>query len=103
MDRCDAYGHFAVKCVELARTMDSTRNRSIMLQMALVWLRLAEYAAKTAARKECAELEQLTASELSTLAQDQKSGSTSRDARGRGRMGFAGWIKVKNPKPPAAG
>ena len=55
MDRCDAYGHFAVKCVELARTMDSTRNRSIMLQMALVWLRLAEYAAKTAARKECTE------------------------------------------------
>ena len=46
MDRCDAYGHFAVKCVELARTMDSPRNRSIMLQMALVWLRLAEYAAK---------------------------------------------------------
>ena len=55
MDRCDAYGHFAVKCVELARTTDSPRNRSIMLQMALVWLRLAEYAAKSAARKECAE------------------------------------------------
>ena len=55
MDRCDAYGHFAVKCVELARTMGSTRNRSIMLQMALVWLRLAECAAKSAARKECAE------------------------------------------------
>ena len=55
MDRCDAYGHFAVKCIELARTMDSRRNRSIMLQMALVWLRLAEYAAKTAARKECTE------------------------------------------------
>ena len=56
MDKCDAYGHFAVKCVELARTMDSPRNRSIMLQMALIWLRLAEYAAKTAARKECTEL-----------------------------------------------
>jgi hypothetical protein len=55
MDRCDAYGHFAVKCVELARTMDSSRNRSIMLQMALVWLRLAEYAAKTAARKNYTE------------------------------------------------
>ena len=55
MDRCDAYGHFAVKCVELARTMDSPRNRSIMLQMALVWLRLAEYAAKTTARKERTE------------------------------------------------
>jgi hypothetical protein len=55
VDRCDAYGHFAVKCVQLARTMDSPRNRSTMLQMALVWLRLAEYAAKTAARKECTE------------------------------------------------
>ena len=31
------------------------RDRSIMLQMALVWVRLAEYASKTAARKECAE------------------------------------------------
>jgi hypothetical protein len=52
--------------------MDSSRDRSIMHEMALVWSRLAEYAAKTAARKECAELEisrpQLTASELSTLA-----------------------------------
>jgi hypothetical protein len=37
--------------------MDSARDRSIMLQMALVWSRLAEYAAKTAARHECAELE----------------------------------------------
>jgi hypothetical protein len=35
--------------------MDSPRNRSIMLHMALVWLRLAEYAAKTATRKECTE------------------------------------------------
>jgi hypothetical protein len=52
--------------------MDSPRNRSIMLEMARVWSRLAEYAAKTAARKECAEPEQLTASELSTLAEDQK-------------------------------
>ena len=65
MDRCDAYGHFAVKCVELARTMDSPRNRSTMLQMALVWLRLAEYAAKTAARRSALSLSaqpQLTAS-----------------------------------------
>jgi hypothetical protein len=56
VDSCDAYGHFAVKFVELARTMDSPRNRSIMLQMALIWLRLAEYAAKTGAREECTEL-----------------------------------------------
>jgi hypothetical protein len=51
VDTCDAYGHFAVECIELARTMESRRNRSIMLQMAPVWLRLAEYAAKSAARK----------------------------------------------------
>jgi hypothetical protein len=36
--------------------MDSPRDRSVMLQMAQVWSRLAEYAAKTAARKECTEL-----------------------------------------------
>jgi len=55
VDRCDAYRHLAAKCVELARTMDSPRNRSIMLEMALVWSRLAEYVAKTAARNECTE------------------------------------------------
>ena len=55
VDRCDAYRHFAAECVQLARTMDSSRDRSIMLQMALVWVRLAEYAAKTAARKDCTE------------------------------------------------
>jgi hypothetical protein len=57
VDRCDAYRHCAAKCAELARTMDSARDRSVMLQMGLVWSRLAEYAAKTAARNECAELE----------------------------------------------
>jgi hypothetical protein len=55
VDRCDAYRHCAAKCVTLARTMDSARDRLIMLQMALVWSRLAEYAAKTAARKKCTE------------------------------------------------
>ena len=57
MDSCDAYRHFAAKCVELARRMDSARDRLIMLEMALLWSRLAEYAAKTIARKERAELE----------------------------------------------
>jgi len=55
VDRCDAYRHFAAKCVELARDVDSSRDRSIMLEMARVWSRLAEYAAKTAAHKECIE------------------------------------------------
>ena len=57
MERCDAYRHFAAQCVEQARTMDSARDRSVLLEMALVWSRLAEFAAKTAARKERAELE----------------------------------------------
>src|SRR5215813_5552534 len=55
VDRCDAYRHFAAQCVDVARNMDSPRDRSIMLEMALVWRRLAEYAANTAARKECTE------------------------------------------------
>ena len=55
MDRCDAYRHFASKCFEQARGMDSIRDRSIMFEMALVWSRLAEYAAKTAACKERTE------------------------------------------------
>jgi len=36
--------------------MDSARDRLILLEMALVWSRLARYAAETAARKERAEL-----------------------------------------------
>jgi hypothetical protein len=36
--------------------MESARDRLIMLEMALVWSRLAEFAAKTAARKQYAEL-----------------------------------------------
>jgi len=55
--RCDAYRHCAARCVELARKMDSSRDRLVLLEMALVWSRLAEYAAETAARKDCAELE----------------------------------------------
>jgi hypothetical protein len=35
--------------------MDSLRDRSIMLEMAAVWSRLADYAAKTAARKKHTE------------------------------------------------
>jgi hypothetical protein len=35
--------------------MDSAPDRLIMLEMALAWRRLAEYAAKTTARKECTE------------------------------------------------
>jgi hypothetical protein len=46
MDRCEAYHRFAAQCIELSRTMDSPHDCSILLQMALVWSRLAEYRAK---------------------------------------------------------
>ena len=83
MDRFDAYRHFASKCVEQARRVDSIRDRSIMFEMALVWSRLAEYAAKTAARKERTEFinpPQLTASELNALGEGQKTESASGEA-----------------------
>jgi hypothetical protein len=48
LDRCDAYRHFAAQCVELARQMDSSQDRTILLEMALLWSRLAEYAARAA-------------------------------------------------------
>jgi hypothetical protein len=56
VDSCEAYRHSAAKCVKLARTMDSARDRLIMFEMAAAWSRLAEYAAGTAARKEYSEL-----------------------------------------------
>jgi hypothetical protein len=57
MERCDAYRHFAAKCTELARTMDSPHDRSILLRMALVWSRLAEYTAKHVVASEPIESE----------------------------------------------
>jgi hypothetical protein len=52
MDRCDAYRHFATQCVELARHMHTPHDRAILLEMALLWSRLAEYAAKATVPKE---------------------------------------------------
>lgn len=57
VNRVDAYRHFAAQCVELSRTIDSPKDRALVLEMALVWSRLAEYAAKQVARKELAEPE----------------------------------------------
>jgi hypothetical protein len=45
MERCDAYHRFAAHCIELASAMDSSHDRSILMQMALLWSRLAEYRA----------------------------------------------------------
>jgi hypothetical protein len=57
VNRVDAYRHFAAQCVELAPSIDSPKDRVLILEMALVWSRLAEYAAKQVARKELAEPE----------------------------------------------
>lgn len=48
LDRCEAYRHFAAHCLELARRMDSPRDRTILLEMALLWSRLAELAVRSA-------------------------------------------------------
>jgi hypothetical protein len=55
MDRCDAYRQFAAQCVELTRHMDTPQDRTILLEMALLWSRLAEYAAKAVLPKETLE------------------------------------------------
>jgi hypothetical protein len=52
MERCDAYRHFAAQCVELARHMDTPADRTILLEMAMLWSRLAEIAAKAVAPNE---------------------------------------------------
>jgi len=52
MERRDAYRQFAARCVELARHMDRPYDRSILLEMAMMWSRLAEHAAKYSIPKE---------------------------------------------------
>jgi hypothetical protein len=63
VDRCDTYRHSAAKCVELARTMHSARDRLIMLEMALVWSRLAEFTVKIAPLSESARPYQASVAE----------------------------------------
>jgi hypothetical protein len=55
VERCDAYRHFAAQCVELARHLDSPYDRTVLLEMALLWSRLAQYAAKIATPEELSE------------------------------------------------
>jgi len=55
VDRVDAYRRYAAQCVEMARRMNSPKDRSVLLQMALLWSRLAKYAANQPIPKEPAE------------------------------------------------
>jgi hypothetical protein len=52
VERCDAYRHFATQCVELARQVDSSYDRTVLLEMTLLWSRLAKHAAKIATPEE---------------------------------------------------
>jgi hypothetical protein len=52
VERCDAYRHFAAQCVELARHMETPTDRTILLEMAMLWSRLAEIAAKAVSPNE---------------------------------------------------
>jgi predicted transcriptional regulator len=52
LDRVDAYRHFAAQCVELAHNAQSPRDRTLLIEIALVWSRLAEFACKIEMPKE---------------------------------------------------
>jgi len=52
VERCDAYRQFAAQCLELARQLDRPYDRTVLLEMALMWSRLAEHAAKYSLPKE---------------------------------------------------
>ena len=45
LERCDEYRRFAEACIELARHQETPQERAVLLQMALIWSRLAERAA----------------------------------------------------------
>ena len=45
LERRDEYRRFAEGCIELARHQETPQERAILLQMALIWSRLAERAA----------------------------------------------------------
>jgi len=44
MGRSAEYRHFAARSLEIARATKDERTRAVMLQMALVWSRLADEA-----------------------------------------------------------
>jgi hypothetical protein len=52
VDKSNAYRQFAAHCLEMARAMDSQHDRAVLLDMALLWSRLAELAMQSTARKE---------------------------------------------------
>jgi hypothetical protein len=51
LERCKAYRHFAAQCLELARHIDGPQDRAVLLEMALLWSRLAELAAAQATER----------------------------------------------------
>lgn len=42
MQRSEEYRRFAQECLDMARTAEDERSRAVLIQMAQVWLRLAQ-------------------------------------------------------------
>ena len=55
MDKSEVYRQFAAQCLDMARSMDSQYDRTVLVEMALLWSRLAEHAMQSAACKEDAD------------------------------------------------
>lgn len=53
--RSEDYRRYAEECLRLGQTTDNQQTRATLLQMAQVWLRLAEQAEKTSEGSTAAE------------------------------------------------
>src|SRR5262249_20788773 len=87
VDRCDAYRQFAAQCVELARTIDSPRDRAVIRWSGRAWRSMPPRRPLARSALSLLARPQLTASKLSALGEGQKSECASGEARGRRRLG----------------
>ena len=53
MGRSDEYRRHATHCLEMANTLQDPKGRAALLQMAQVWLRLADFVAEVFCPSEC--------------------------------------------------
>ncbi len=42
MQRSEEYRRFAQECLDMSRTTEDERSRALLIQMAQIWLRLAQ-------------------------------------------------------------
>jgi hypothetical protein len=56
-DRADDYRGHAVECLRLAQASEDPHNKALLLEMAQVWVKMAEKARASADNRESAEEE----------------------------------------------